>query len=274
LVALDALTVGHAEALLPSASDPEVWRWKLVPRPHTVDDMRQLISAVMFGTERQPFVVRRLDDGQVIGSTTLAQFDHHHLRVEMGFTWLARACWGQGFNEDMKLLLLSYCFEELQLERVEWQVDDQNRRSWQALERFGIAYEGTLRSRHRRPDGTRRDSRFYGLPRRDWPLIAQRLLALRDQRSQGHRAIRSYVRDAVDDDAVAISALLGELGYPRSADEIRSHLHDPNQWCIVAAVEGVVAAVAVAEQEQQRLGSRRLVQTDDAPTLFVMSHEP
>lgn len=184
LVTLDELTIADAEALFPSATDPEIWRWKLVPRPNTVDDMRRLITEVMLGPLRQAFAVRHLRDGQVIGSTTLANFDDHHRRVEMGFTWLERSCWGQGFNEDMKYLLLEYCFDGLELERVEWQVDGENERSWRALERFGFAYEGTLRSRHLRPDGTRRDSRFYGLLRSEWPVVAERLQAVRTQRSR------------------------------------------------------------------------------------------
>lgn len=182
LVVLDALSVDDAAALLVSASDPEVWRWKLVPRPETVDDILRLIDEVMLSDGRQAFTIRLRSSGKVIGSTTLANFDAHHLRAEMGFTWLDRTCWGQGLNEDTKHVLLECCFHTLGLERVEWQVDEANERSWRALERCGFRYEGTLRSRHVRPDGTRRDSRFYGLLKSEWPLTANRLMALRDER--------------------------------------------------------------------------------------------
>ena len=47
----------------------------------------------------------------------------------MGWTWLARACWGQGFNEDKKCTLLAYCFEQLNLARVAWSADILNTRS-------------------------------------------------------------------------------------------------------------------------------------------------
>ena len=177
--------MADAEALLPSASDPEVWRWKLVPRPTGVDDMRALIDETMLSQRsgrREPFKVSRLSDGLIIGSTSLANFDLHHGRVEMGFTWLDRACWGQGYNEDAKCVLLGYCFDVLGLSRVEWQVDSQNARSQRSLERMGFTYEGTLRSRHRRPDGSRRDSMYYGLLVEDWPEARRRLARQIDER--------------------------------------------------------------------------------------------
>jgi RimJ/RimL family protein N-acetyltransferase len=183
LVALEPLDLTDADALYPSASDPEVWRWKLVERPQTVDDMRTLISETMLGPERQAYVIRLLDSGRAIGSTTLARFDVTHGRVELGFTWLERACWGQGFNEDSKQLLLDYVFRVLEFDRLELQVDAENGRSQRALERMGCVREGSLRSRHRRPDGSRRDSLMYSVLRNEWPDVEQRLRRLVLERS-------------------------------------------------------------------------------------------
>lgn len=143
-----------APGLLPSASDPEVWQWKLVRRPETVEDMRRVTGQSLQGPGRQSYAVRRLSDGVLIGSTTLGNFDPTHRRVEMGFTWLARRSWGQGFNEDVKHVVLRHCFEVMDLHRVEFQVDAENLRSRRALERFGLVCEGSLRERHLRPDGT------------------------------------------------------------------------------------------------------------------------
>lgn len=183
LVTLEPLGTHDAAALLPSASDPEVWRWKLVPRPTSLADMEHLISQLLLGPGRWPFTISRRTDGQVIGSTTLANFDWHHRSVEMGFTWLDRSAWGQGYNEDSKLLLLSECFDDLELQRVEWQVDSQNTRSVAALTRLGFHHEGTLRSRHVRPDGTRRDSHYFSVLRREWPACRARLVEQIHQRA-------------------------------------------------------------------------------------------
>lgn len=183
LVEVAAIHEGDAPGLLPSASDPEVRRWKLVRRPETVGDMRRVIGEPLQGPGRQSDAVRRRSEGVLIGSTTLGHLDLRHRRVEMGFTWLDRRAWGQGFNEDVRHVVLRHCFEAMGLHRVELQVDADNVRSRRALERFGLVCEGSLRGRHLRPDGTWRDSLFFGIVEDEWPAVAGRLQDLIDERS-------------------------------------------------------------------------------------------
>jgi len=102
----------------------------------------------------------------------------------MGFTWLERAAWGQGYNEDSKRVLLRHCFDELDMQRVEWQVDARNERSIDALKRLGFVYEGRLRARHRRPDGSRRDSMIFSVLANEWSACDARLADLVDLRSR------------------------------------------------------------------------------------------
>ncbi|MGA7172330.1 MAG: GNAT family protein [Candidatus Dormiibacterota bacterium] len=185
LVRLDTLTVDHASALLDTVANPEVWEWKLAPYPKTEAEMRLLISGYLIGagTDRQSFLVSRLADGRAIGSTTLYDLDLGNQRVEMGWTWLERAAWGHGYNEDQKHLLLEYCFDVLGLKRVAWRLDSLNLRSKHALERLGFVYEGRLRSHQRRPDGSRRDSLYYSLLVEEWPTVGPRLLQMVAERS-------------------------------------------------------------------------------------------
>lgn len=149
--------------------------------------MRSVISNVMIGAsgDRRPFAAVRLSDGVVIGSTTLHHLDLVQLRAEIGWTWLERACWGQGYNEDIKHALLGYCFDALGLCRVEWTVDNLNVRSQRALDRLGFVYEGTLRRHRLRADGTRSDTLVYSLLAEEWPAAATHLEQLIDLRSSG-----------------------------------------------------------------------------------------
>jgi RimJ/RimL family protein N-acetyltransferase len=180
LVRLDPLRPDHATVLLATVADPEVWRWKLAPYPSSVAEMREVItdSLIGRGSDRQPFLVSRLVDGRVLGSTTLYELDRRHQRVEMGWTWLERSAWGQGYNEDQKYSLLQYIFETMGLQRVAWRLDSLNLRSKNALERLGFVYEGKLRSHQQRPDGSRRDSLCYSLLAEEWPTIGPRLLKM------------------------------------------------------------------------------------------------
>jgi N-acetyltransferase len=185
LVVLQPLVSDHAAALLASINHDEVWAWKPVPKPTTVEAMRALIGDVMIGPTggRHPLVVVRRVDGLVIGSTTLHTRDLKHRSAEIGWTWLDRRCWGQGYNEDMKHALLGYCFGPLGLRRVQWTVDGENFRSQRAVERLGFVKEGTLRSHRVRVDDSRADTVVYSLLAEEWPAAATRLEALIDERA-------------------------------------------------------------------------------------------
>jgi N-acetyltransferase len=185
LVTLEPLTPDHGALLLPSASDPEVWRWKLTPRPDTVEQVQAIIAGALLvgpdGVPRQSFLVRRLTDRAAIGSTTLYDLNPTHRCVENGETWLDRSCWGQGYNTDMKQVILQYCFEVLGMARVAWRVDHLNIRSQNALRRLGAVYEGTFRSHRERPDGSRRDSVYFSLLAEEWQRASQHIGLLLDQ---------------------------------------------------------------------------------------------
>jgi RimJ/RimL family protein N-acetyltransferase len=180
------MTIDDAEPLLDSVTGPDEWAWKPVPQPRNVAEMCRVLATNMLddgsGT-RAPWVVVRRSDGRVIGSTTLFDLDFENRRVEMGWTWLSRPCWGQGYNEDMKASLLAYCFEVLGMLRVAWSADSLNTRSNRQLQRCGFVNEGTFRSYGDRADGTRQDRVWYSLLTEEWPATRQRLHALIDTRS-------------------------------------------------------------------------------------------
>ncbi|MFD5383738.1 GNAT family N-acetyltransferase [Streptomyces sp. NPDC127074] len=176
-VRLVPLSTEHADALFPSASDPEVWRWMPRPRPETVSQMRTMLSQMIADPARRCFAVQRRDDDAVIGSTSLYDLDLEESRAEVGATWFDRSCWGGPYNAESKLLLFGHAFDDLRLVRLALRTDHLNVRSQQALARLGLVYEGTLRSHMRRQDGTRRDSLYYSLLADEWPAVRDTLRA-------------------------------------------------------------------------------------------------
>ncbi|MFK0292619.1 GNAT family N-acetyltransferase [Streptomyces sp. NPDC090442] len=173
---LTPLSVDHAEALFPSASHPEVWRWMPRPRPESLPQMRAMLDRMLTDPTRRCFAVQRLTDGAVIGSTSLYELDLAQGRAEIGATWFDRSCWGGPYNAESKLLLFGHAFDDLGLTRVALRTDNLNERSQNALSRLGLTYEGTLRSHMVRQDGTRRDSLYYSLLADEWPTVRDRLL--------------------------------------------------------------------------------------------------
>jgi len=75
------------------------------------------------------------------------------------------------------LLLLTYCFEQLQAVRVQLKTDERNLRSRKAIEKIGGQFEGILRNDMIRDNGTYRNSAYYSLLIQEWPQKKRNLEA-------------------------------------------------------------------------------------------------
>ena len=103
---------------------------------------------------------------ELIGMCTLYAFMKQCRRAEIGYA-LSRAHWGRGYMHEALSRLLHYGFENLELHRVEADVDPRNMASARSLERLGFLKEGHMRERWI-VDGEVSDTSFYGLLRSDW----------------------------------------------------------------------------------------------------------
>ena len=83
--------------------------------------------------------------------------------IEIGWTWLGRAFHGTGINQQMKIMMVRYCFEVLQLKRVEVKTDVLNQPARKALAKMGFVEEGILRSHTQMTHNRRRDTIYYSL---------------------------------------------------------------------------------------------------------------
>lgn len=106
---------------------------------------------------------------RVIGTCTLFHLDRDNRRAEVGFA-LGRPWWGQGLMAEGLTTLLDFCFEGLELRRLEADVDPHNRASIRLLERLGFRCEGLLRERWN-VGGALQDSALYGLLAREYRPI-------------------------------------------------------------------------------------------------------
>ena len=97
-------------------------------------------------------------------------------RLEIGSTYLGPQFHQTGLNRNVKLLMLSYAFELLQVKRVELKTDARNVQSRTAMEGMGAQYEGSLRSHTIMTDGYRRDTAYYSILIDEWPQVKAQLL--------------------------------------------------------------------------------------------------
>lgn len=183
-ISLVPLEIEYKYVLFEALKSPEVWRytWREV---NNVDDLEQLLlSAVKNKKEGKqlPFIIKNNVTGQVIGSTRIGDIDTVNRNVEVGWTWLSPEVWKTKVNTECKFLLLTYCFEELKVLRVQFSVSGQNVRSQKAIERIGATKEGTFRKHRVKADGTIHDNVFYSIIDTEWETVKQNLIELLEKK--------------------------------------------------------------------------------------------
>jgi RimJ/RimL family protein N-acetyltransferase len=117
---------------------------------------------------RIAFTIIDKKNNEVVGSTSFGNISEYDKRIEIGWTWLGRPYRGVGFNNHCKYLMLRYCFEELDFERVEIKTDVLNVAARKALARMGFIEEGILRSHTLMTHNRRRDTIYYSVLRSEW----------------------------------------------------------------------------------------------------------
>ena len=155
----------------------EVFKYLLATPPNSLVEAQAIVEDVLADPNRLAFAQRLTETGEFVGTTSIYDIDEKHRCAVLGHTWLAKSMWRTGINSEAKLLLLSYAFESLMLERVQWYADTENLRSRAAIERLGATQEGVLRHHRIRRDGTWRDTAVYGMLASEWPLAKLRLSA-------------------------------------------------------------------------------------------------
>ena len=180
VVRLDPLTPDDAPALFAALADPRVWASGYAGgpagRPADVAAMRPWVARLLTFTDQVPYVVRLVEGGTVVGTTTLGEVDVVNESVHLGWTAYAPAVWGTGVNPECKLLLLGHAFEDCGFGRVKIQTDALNERSQAAIAKLGATREGVLRRHLRRADGTFRDTVVFSVLREEWPSVCAGLL--------------------------------------------------------------------------------------------------
>lgn len=171
-VQLEPLTESHRKELYIAAQDERIWE-HVATKGYGDQFHFWFGDALRYlnNQEQLPFVIRKLDDNKLIGSTRLYNINHKHMRLTLGYSWLTPQMWGTNINAECKLLLLKHVFEDLNMNRVEILTDTRNLRSQAAIKKLGAKKEGILRHHMVLADGYVRDSVMYSIVNKEWPKI-------------------------------------------------------------------------------------------------------
>ena len=118
-----------------------------------------------------PFIIFDKKYKAYAGSTRFGLIDNTNKVLHIGWTWIGHHFQGTGLNVNMKFLMLQYAFETLEFEKVEFRIDERNKKSRRAVEKLGATLEGILRKDKLMKDGFRRSTCCYGILKEEWPTL-------------------------------------------------------------------------------------------------------
>lgn len=155
--------------------DPAAWDGMVAAAcgPH-FDGWWAAAMAGMSAGSRIPLAVRRMEDGAVVGTTSLYEIRPDHRRCEIGSTFYRPEVRGGAVNPACKRLLLGHAFAAGAV-RVEIITDALNPASQAAIRKLGARDEGIL-ARHKITwTGRVRDTAQFAVLDTDWPNVRQKL---------------------------------------------------------------------------------------------------
>lgn len=159
--------------LFEALNDPRVYAggWGGGPAGYrdTLDSFVEFGSKY-FAFERDIVYGVRLPSGELIGTSTLGEFDLECEYAHLGWTAYHPRTWGTAVNPEAKLLILGHAFDH-GIGRVKLQADSLNDRSRAAILKLGAQFEGILRRDRLRPDGIWRDTAVYSILVTEWPGV-------------------------------------------------------------------------------------------------------
>ncbi|MFJ3876547.1 GNAT family N-acetyltransferase [Streptomyces sp. NPDC090077] len=170
-VRLEPLEQRHHDGLFEAVRDGSLWELAVTLVPHPRDVRGFIADAVAAREDGRELAYATVDPatGRIAGSTRLMMINTAHRRLEIGWTFLGRTWQRTGMNAEAKLLMLTYAFEELGMNRVELLTDVRNAASRAAIARLGATQEGIMRRHMVMRDGHVRDTVVFALTGPEWP---------------------------------------------------------------------------------------------------------
>lgn len=180
IVILEPLKPQHREELRKAANeDQSIWTYFPINYNGAGDDFDDWFDYTLVrysNEEHLPFAVRRRLDNKVVGTTRFYDIVPEHLRLAIGSSWYTKDAQGSLVNPECRYLLLSYAFDELNVNRVELITDPLNLNSRAAMKILGAFEEGVIRNHLIYKDGRIRDSVLFSIIKSEWPNVKNKLI--------------------------------------------------------------------------------------------------
>ena len=144
---LRALEEGDTQALIALFSDPQVLRYLNQDPTDTVEKALGLIAwfdGMYRDHEAVTWAISRHDDSSMIGMTGTYAWDRGDRHVDIGYHILP-AHWTQGYATEASRIVIRWCFDNLDVHRVQADCTEGNLASERVLLKCGFTVEGIWR---------------------------------------------------------------------------------------------------------------------------------
>lgn len=174
---LEPLEEKHFPLLWPIAAERALWQFTQADIK-TEDDFRRYFDKAL--QERKegssyPFAIYDKQNDCYAGCTRFGNISLRDKRQEIGWTWYKTSLQRTGINKATKFLLLSFGFENLELNRIELKTSHLNLKSQGAMLKIGAVKEGVLRKHSIADNGFVRDTVYFSFIKEEWPEIKNRV---------------------------------------------------------------------------------------------------
>ena len=121
------------EELYSVASDPLVWE----QHPNKLRYQRDVFQNYFEGAlqSKGAFFIREAKTNEPIGSSRFYDYNEKDNSILIGYTFIGRKFWGNGYNKSLKKLMLDYAFQYV--DKVYFHIGANNIRSQKAIEKIG-----------------------------------------------------------------------------------------------------------------------------------------
>ncbi len=164
----------HARELFTSSHgpgiDPALWLYMSVGPFDRLETFAGWLETCARSTDPLFFTVVDTHTGLPSGMVSYMRVTPSHGVIEIGNIWFSPTLQRTRQATEAIFLLARHVFDDCGYRRLEWKCNALNEPSRRAAERFGFRYEGLFR-RHMVIKGRNRDTAWFAMTDRDWPVI-------------------------------------------------------------------------------------------------------
>ncbi|PKL83630.1 MAG: GNAT family N-acetyltransferase [Ignavibacteriae bacterium HGW-Ignavibacteriae-3] len=146
---LRKITSDDAADIFEYAHLPEVSEFLPWYSHQTIQDSLSFIKFAKEKFEKDSWIIFGIEiknEKKLIGSIDVRDWKGENNCADIGYV-LSKKYWNKGILTEVLRSVIRFCFEELQLNRVEAHCEEENIGSWRVMEKCGMKFEGLLRQK-------------------------------------------------------------------------------------------------------------------------------